>query len=296
MRRISPIIPLLFPALAACGAGGERVSIRGDFADTAAMPTAVYAVEAQRQVEVKRGAFELGDLSAGPVTLRLVRGVDTVGTLSLQNVPAGTELELQKLQTDGDTRRAFPRSLALQGPPVLLVNGIRMGRADALPEQVDARGTVLAMSDDHAALLVRPFDAALPDMRVVVGLGTETVTPDSTAIEAGAILPTDSVRVEGRVDQGFVVASRITVLRHGDTAIRDARSAAFPAAPAEGPGESDPESQSAPERAAASAPAPIPAAVRVPVRVPREIRRQIDRPGNGRGGGKGRGQGRGKKG
>ncbi|HEX9935472.1 MAG TPA: hypothetical protein VGB15_00065 [Longimicrobium sp.] len=292
MRRISPIIPLLFPALAACGAGGERVSIRGDFADTAAMPTAVYAVEAQRQVEVKRGAFELGDLSAGPVTLRLVRGVDTVGTLSLQNVPAGTELELQKLQTDGDTRRAFPRSLALQGPPVLLVNGIRMGRADALPEQVDARGTVLAMSDDHAALLVRPFDAALPDMRVVVGLGTETVTPDSTAIEADAILPTDSVRVEGRVDQGFVVASRITVLRHGDTAMRDAQPAAFP--PAQGDGEPEPDAD--PQPAAASTPAPIPAAVRVPVRVPREIRRQIDGPGNGRGGGKGRGQGRGKKG
>lgn len=286
MRRISPIIPLLFPALAACGAGGERVSIRGNFADTAAMPTAVYAVEAQREVEVKRGAFELGDLSAGPVTLRLVRGVDTVGTLSLQNVPAGTQLELQKLQTDGDTRRAFPRSLALQGPPVLLVNGIRMGRADALPEQVDARGTVLAMSDDHAALLVRPFDAALPDMRVVVGLGTETVAPDSTAIEAGAILPTDSVRVEGRVDQGFVVASRITVLRHGDTALRPQSAAFRPTV------EGEPE----PEHATASAPAPIPAAVRVPVRVPREIRRQIGRPGNGRGGGKARGQGRGKKG
>lgn len=291
MRRISPIIPLLFPALAACGAGGERVSIRGDFADTAAMPTAVYAVEAQREVEVKRGTFDLRDLSAGPVTLRLVRGVDTVGTLSLQNVPAGTQLELQKLQTDGDTRRAFPRSLALQGPPVLLVNGIRMGPADALPEVVDARGTVLAMSDDHAALLVRPSDAALPDMRVVVGLGTETVTPDSAVIEAGAILPTDSVRVEGRVDQGFVVASRITVLRRSDTASR-ARSATFPAAQAG----SEPEPQPAPQRAAASALAPVPAAVRVPVRVPREIRRQIDRPGNGRGGGKARGQGRGKKG
>ncbi|HEU4556389.1 MAG TPA: hypothetical protein VFS20_01025, partial [Longimicrobium sp.] len=134
MRRIISIIPLIIVALAACGPGAERVSIRGDFADTAALPTAVYAVEAQREVEVKRGAFDLSDLSAGPVTLRLVRGVDTVGTLSLHNLPAGTELRLHQLETDGETRRVFPRSLELQGPPVLLVNGIRMGRADALPE------------------------------------------------------------------------------------------------------------------------------------------------------------------
>ncbi len=289
MRRISPIIPLLFPALAACGPGAERVSIRGDFADTAAVPTAVYAVEAQRQVEVKRGAFDLRDLSAGPVTLRLVRGVDTVGTLSLHNLPAGTELQLHQLETDGETRRAFPRSIELQGPPVLLVNGIRMGRADALPAQVDARGTVLALADDHSALLVRPNDAALPDLRVVMGLGTETVTPDSAAIEPTAILPTDSVRVEGRVDQGFVVATRVTVLRPGATALRAPPPAAGPLLDDQGSGASSASGSDGD----AAAPARVPVAASVPARAAREIRPQR---GNDRvrGGGKARGRGGGK--
>ncbi|HYH79356.1 MAG TPA: hypothetical protein VEX86_06155 [Longimicrobium sp.] len=282
MRRIFPITSLLIPTLAACGGGGERVSIRGTFADTAAMPTAVFAVEAERQVEVKRGAFHLRDLSAGPVTLRLVRGVDTVATIALHNVPAGTALELNGLATDAATRRAFPRTLSLNGPPVLLVNNMRMGRADAVPAQVDARGVVLAASADGAALLVRPGDAAMPDLRVVLGLGTETLARDSTPVDPAAVRAGDSVRVEGRADQGFVIATRVTTWATSTTALREDEPASV--APERG------------ERAAAAASTPVraPAAVRVPVSVPREIRRQVDRLERGRGGGRGRGNGKGK--
>jgi hypothetical protein len=283
MRRIFPILTVIPPALAACGGGGERVSIRGSFADTAAVPTAVFAVEAERQVEVKRGTFELRGLSAGPVTLRLVRGVDTVATVALHNVPAGTELQLNGLQTDAETGRAFPRSVGLNGPPVLLVNNLRMGRDDAVPAQVDARGLVLAATDDRAALLVRPSDAAVPDLRVVVGLSTATVRPDSTVVEPSAVRTGDSVRVEGRTDGGFMVATRLTVWRADAAAVRsEAPVEALAAAPE-------------PRRAAVSAPVAsrAPATASVPVRVSREIRRQIGRAQRGGGAGRGRGGGKG---
>jgi hypothetical protein len=288
MRRIFPILPLIVPALAACGGGGERVSIRGSFADTASVPTAVFAVEAERQVEVKRGVFDLRGLSAGPVTLRLVRGVDTVATVSLHNVPAGTQLELKGLETDPGTGRAFPRSVALNGPPVLLVNNLRMGRGDAVPAQVDARGLVLAASDDRAALLVRPSDAAIPDLRVVMGLATATVAADSTPMELSGVRAGDSVRVEGRADSGFVIATRLTVWRQAAAALREEAPEGELAA-------AEPEPRRA---AAASSPARPPAVVSVPVSVPREIRRQIDRirRGGERGRGRGNGRGHGRKG
>lgn len=295
MRRIILMASLLTAALAGCDGGGERVSIRGDFADSAAVPTSVFAVEAGREAEVRRGAFDLGDLSAGPVTLRLVRGVDTVGSVLLQNVPAGTRLNLRGLRTDGPTRRAFPRALALEGPPLLLVNGIRMATDDAVPAGVDARGTVLTASEDGGALLVRPADAALPDLRVVIGLGTETMTPDSTPVEPASIGHGDSVRVEGRPEGGFVVATRLTVYRHGAERVAvvppaEPASEDHPDAPSRvSSGESSP---STPVRSAM--PRPIHVPVRVPVRVQREVRARVDRIEHGRGGGRGRGGGKGR--
>ena len=78
---------LLIFGLSACGGGADRVSIRGDFADSASAAALVRAVEAEREAEVKGGAFELRGLSAGPATLRLVHGADTAVTLALDNAP-----------------------------------------------------------------------------------------------------------------------------------------------------------------------------------------------------------------
>ncbi|HEV7590744.1 MAG TPA: hypothetical protein VGO40_21720, partial [Longimicrobium sp.] len=90
----SSILVFGFLAVSACGGGADRVSIRGDFADSASAATVVRAVEAEREVEVKGGAFELRDLAAGPATLRLVRGADSAGTLALDNAPAGAGVVL----------------------------------------------------------------------------------------------------------------------------------------------------------------------------------------------------------
>ena len=279
MRRI-PIASLV--VLAACGGAADPVSIRGDFADSASAPTHVRAVEAEREAEVKGGAFELRDLSAGPATLRLVRGADTAGTLALDNAPAGAAVVLRGLRTDARSGRAFPRAVELTGTELLVVNGVRMASDARIPADVDAHGAVLALSDERDALLFRPDDASLPDLRVVVGLGTEAVTPDGDPADLAALARGDSVRVKGRADRGFVVAERLTLSRR----------AALGAAPASD-AEADRTSR-APDAAAPSAAEPTAASAPPARAAPARVLRGRGG-GHARGEGRGRGQGKGKK-
>jgi hypothetical protein len=279
MRISIPIatVPFLVLGVAACGGGADRVSIRGDFADSASAATAVRAVEAEREVEVKGGAFELGDLSAGPATLRLVRGADTSATLALDNAPAGAGVVLHGVRVDPRSGRAFPRSLELTGVELLLVNGVRMADDARVPAQVDAHGAILALSDARDALLFRPDDASLPDLRVVVGLATETATAEGEPVEAASLARGDSVTVKGRADHGFVVAERLTVRRR--VALETASAVQPEARPR------------APEPVAAAAPRIAAPRVRAPAAVPIRVFR-----GKGRGRGGGRGHGKGRKG
>ena len=76
---------------------------------------------------------------------------------------------------DGDSRFAFPRSVELDGADVVTVNGMRLAPHGRIPREVDERGAVLAWSSDVGALLVRPANPRLPDLRVVVGKATEVV-------------------------------------------------------------------------------------------------------------------------
>jgi hypothetical protein len=276
--RMRAFLLLLTVGLAACGGAADRVSIRGDFADSASAPEVVRAVEAAREAEVKGGTFALGGLSAGPATLRLVRGADSAGTLALDNAPAGARVVLHGLRTDARSGRAFPRSVELTGVDVLQVNGVRMANDAALPAEVDAHGAILALTAERDALLVRPDDAALPDLRVVVGLATETVTPEGAPVDAASLARGDSVRVKGRSDHGFVVAERLTVARRvAVDAPPPPERVAEPTAP-----------RTSPEPAPAAR-TPVVAAPRVRIAVPRVLRGH----GRGRGGGGGHGRGKG---
>lgn len=272
-------------ALFAAGCGGDegRVAIRGAFADAAQAPTSVFAVEAEREAEVKNGAFAFRGLSAGPVTLRLVHGADTVGVLALSSLPAGAVVDLRGLRVDSATHLAFADGVGLTGPEAVTANGLRITDAARLPAQVDAHGTVLAVSDDRDALLLRPDDPALADLRVVVGASVETVTPDGDPVEGVRISRGDSLRVIGRSDQGFVVAEKLVVPRR--RAVAEA-----PPPSDEGGGETRAPSRTSTRTHAAAAPAPPPPPL--PVRVVREIRDRLE----GKGHGRGRGRGHGKKG
>ena len=276
-------IPAAVLLLAGCGGDEGRVAIRGAFADAAHAPTSVFAVEAEREAEVKNGAFAFRGLSAGPVTLRLVHGADTVGILALSSLPAGAVVELRGLRVDPATHLAFADGVGLTGPEAVTANGLRVTDAARIPAQVDTRGTVLAISDDRDALLLRPDDPALADLRVVVGASVETVTPDGDPVDGVRLSRGDSLRVLGRTDQGFVVAEKLVVPRR--RAVAEA-----PTASDDGGGDAPAASHASSRARPAAAPAPPPPPL--PVRVVRDIRNAIE----GKGHGRGRGRGHGKKG
>jgi hypothetical protein len=211
-------------ALAACGGGGDGAVVEGTFAP-GLDADGVWVVESERRENADSSGFRVADLTPGPVTLRLMRGADTAALLNVSGLPAGARLHLQELRVDGDSRYAFPRAVELDGADVVTVNGMRLAPAGRIPREVDVRGAVLGWSSDVGALLVRPEDARMPDLRVVVGVATQVVGTDGGGADPVNIRPGDSVRVEGRSDEGYVVASRITVpTRIGAAAVLEADS------------------------------------------------------------------------
>lgn len=196
-------------ALAACG-GEDGAAVDGTFASGFA-PTGVWVVESERSEAADSAGFRLADLTPGPVSLRLMSGSDTAAVLNLSGLAPGARLRLEGLRVDPESGFAFPRTVQLDGGEMVTVNGLRMAPASRVPREVDVRGAVLAWSSDAGALLVRPDESRLPDLRIVVGLATQVVGEDGGGADATLLEPGDSIRVEGRSDNGYVVASRITV-------------------------------------------------------------------------------------
>lgn len=199
-------------ALAACGGGEAGAEVAGTFAPGGGLsPTGVWVVESQRREAADSAGFRVADLTPGPVSIRLLSGADTAGVLDVSGLPPGAKVRLRELRVDRDSRFAFPRSIELEGADVVTINGLRMAPDGRIPRKVDERGAMLAWSSDIGAMLVRPADTRLPDLRVVVGAVTEFVGTDGGAADRTMLQPGDSVRVEGRADDGYVLATRITV-------------------------------------------------------------------------------------
>jgi hypothetical protein len=219
------------------------------------------------------------------MTLRLMRGSDTAAMLNVSGLPPGARLRLQELRVDGDSRYAFPRSVELDGADVVTVNGMRMASAGRVPREVDVRAAVLAWSSDVGALLVRPDDARMPDLRVVVGMATQVVGTDGGGADPVNIRPGDSVRVEGRSEDGYVIASRITVpTRIGEATVLEADPDAI------GGNDGDADGDGA---ARAGTGGGSPSAAPAPVARARAIRGD-DRPGKGNGRARGQEKGKGR--
>lgn len=209
MRRLALAASAL---LAACGGGDEGIAVKGDLAPSGgASPDRVFAVEASQGADVRDGAFALTGLATSPISLRLVQSGDTAGRIDIADLPAGSSLQLHGLRTDRRSGRAFPTAIELTGAQSVTINGIRMMNADALPAAVEADGVVLAQASDRSALLVRPANDQLPDLRVVVTPVTSIVTRDSIAANLATLSIGDSVAVRGATERGFVVADRLVL-------------------------------------------------------------------------------------
>jgi hypothetical protein len=216
MPRRSSIPALIAFTLAAAGCRGGDVSLGGTFRDpvlAADSSLTVWAVEAQREAPVRGGAFELNGLVAGPVTLEVRSRGRAIARVEVPDLPGGARLEMLGLRVDPASGRAFPASVSLRGAKVATVNGIRVAAPDRLSGDVDVRGTVLARSEDGAALLLRAADSTLPDLRVVVMPSTQAATPDGDPVPAGRIARGDSLRVKGRRQGAYVMAAGIEVPR-----------------------------------------------------------------------------------
>lgn len=279
-------------ALAACGGGDDGAAVEGTFAPGLA-PTGVWVVESERSEPADSAGFSLADLTPGPVSLRLMNGSDTAAVLNLSGLAPGARLRMEDLRVDRESGFAFPRSIQLDGGDVVTVNGLRMAPDGRVPREVDVRGAVLGWSSDAGALLVRPDEPRLPDLRVVVGMATQLVGEDGGGADATMIEPGDSIRVEGRSENGYVVASRITV----PTQIAALSGAGDDAAG--GGGDSGGEDGGADDgggggaavvsripRGGSATPAPAPV-------VGSRARGRDERPGRGRGQAKGKGKGKG---
>jgi hypothetical protein len=252
--------------------------VQGDFAPGGTLPGRVFAVEARVDAEVRDDAFEIDGLATSPISLRLVQSGDTVGRIDITDLPPGSRAVLHELRTDARSGRAFPSTVELTGAQSVTVNGIRMMNEGALPATVDADGVVLAAAGDRRALLVRPTDEQLPDLRVVVTPLTAVVTSDSLAADIATLSIGDSVRVHGKRERGFIVADRL-ILPLASAAPTVSSAAGEDETPRSGASSEPPRSSSS-ERSAASSPAPV-AVSRAPAPVVRAAPQE-----------RGRGQGR----
>lgn len=288
------MVPAL--ALAACGGGDEGAAVEGTFAP-GLTATGVWVVESERSEPADSAGFRLADLTPGPASLRLVQGSDTVAVLNLSGVAPAMRVRLRELRVDPRTGLAFPRSVEVDGAPVVVVNGLRMAPAGRVPREVDVRAAVLGWSPDAGALLARPEDSRLPDLRVVVGMATEVVGTDGGGADAATLQPGDSVRVEGRYQEGYVIATRLTLPtrigeseRTGGGGGDDGEADAPASGEGEGGGGGDDEGASAvsriPRGGSATPPPPF-------VDEPRG-RGRDDNPGRGKGRGQEKGKGKGK--
>lgn len=209
--RMRPLRPLaLLVLLSSCG--GER-SLVGTL-EEGSEATHVWVVGGGQRTEVVGDSFRLREVPEGVLDLRFAREDDELAAMELDAIPGG-EVRLEGIWLEDGL--ATPTRVSLEGASWILVNGLRLGPPGALPAQVDVAATVLSVADGGDALLARPADAALPDLRVVITPGTRLRSPDGEPVELDGLQRGDSVRVRGPAEGEYVVAAEVVVPRRAGT-------------------------------------------------------------------------------
>lgn len=201
-----------------CGAAllvsgcGRTTTVSGTLAEGESADS-VWDFAGDERAEVDADSFTISGLRGEVIDLRFIDG-DDLARMEIRGA-AGEEIHLRDVWLDDGV--AYPSSVRIGGGGTVTVNGIRMMDPDRLPAEIDAEGTVLARSGSGDALLVRPADSSLPDLRVVVTPATSVASPDGDPVEAKTAEEGDTVRVRGRTENGYLVAAEMVLPRRAAT-------------------------------------------------------------------------------
>jgi hypothetical protein len=207
--RLRPLLFLL-ALLSACR--GRSTTIEGTVAAGSGI-TEVWPVGDAGGSPVRDGAFRLDEVRGDTLRLRFLTRRDTA-RMELTELPRGARLRLERVWVSDGV--AFPGRVDAGGARRVSVNGLRMGGDGALPESLVAAGSVLAVSDESDALLLRPSSGELPDLRVVITPGTIATTGDGDPLPLEGLAVGDTLKVAGEGRDGYLVATRITGQRRRD--------------------------------------------------------------------------------
>jgi hypothetical protein len=200
--------PLLLALVAGCGAA--PVTIQGTVADDVRADS-VWHFGGHARAALVADTFRLESLRGETVDLRFTGGDGLHARMEISDVRPGARVRLRGIWIDDDVAHAS--GVALEGTDAVTINGIRMGDPTQLPAEVAADGLVLAASGSGDALLVRPLDRGLPDLRVVATPATDVRTADGDPIDRDGARAGDTVRVVGATHAGYLVASELVLPR-----------------------------------------------------------------------------------
>lgn len=200
MRSAAPafLLPLL---LLTQGCGEDSLTIRGHLLPGSGA-TDVYVVGQPLRSPVQGDSFVVRGVGGDAVELEFAAEGQRLGRMAISGWTA-SPLVIRDILLDGE---AHPGRLAGEG--TARINGLRMAPGESLPSSVAVDAVVLASSGRGDAFVARPGDAELPDLRVVITPGTvlDGVDGGGLDLEYG-----DLVRVEGSVEAGYVVATRLVI-------------------------------------------------------------------------------------
>ena len=162
--------------------------------------TDVYVVGEPIRAVIEADSFIIQGIEGSVAELEFAEGDDRRGRMRVE-AWSGSPLELRGIWlNDG---RAYPTRLGGEGAAT--VNGLRMAADATLPDRISAEVVVLAASRRGDAMIVRPTDRALPDLRVVVTPGT-AIDPGIGDLEPRT---GDRLWIEGATEAGYLVATRV---------------------------------------------------------------------------------------
>jgi hypothetical protein len=198
--------PLLVVLITIAGCRPDDSTIQGTLLDDDEAAWVWIDGETDR-VEIAGGEFRLENVVGDTVDLRFASDDGDEGRMRILGLRGGSTLSLDGLWIEDDW--AFVTSVGLEGSRVVEINRMRMAPAETLEGDLAIDGTLLALSGGEDALIVRPADDQLPDVRVVVTPATVIESVDGDPVSLSEIDFGDSLTVRGVAEGGYLMAAEI---------------------------------------------------------------------------------------